>query len=245
MFSRLIICRVNIIKFRGQPVGTFDPESWSYYDSDKPVPINSIVQTYAAGLFKPSSRAVLNAGIAKAYYWLHFNIANKENYDSSLVIDIENPRLNELELFEVSKGVMRSLGKTGDFFPFSQRPIVHKNFVYPVSIVPHDSKDYFLFVNQVGHTLTLPVKSFTSKNFAFRTSENYLKDGITYGVLLFVAILSFMFFLATRHYLYLYYGLYILTGIMWLLSYFGLGYQYLWSNSPALNTSFAPLSSYF
>lgn len=66
-------------------------------------------------------------------------------------------------------------------------------------------------------------------------------DGVTYGILLFVSVLSLLFFLTTRHYLYLYYSLYIITAIVWFLSYFGLGYQYLWGNYPAVSTFISPL----
>ena len=158
-----------------------------------------------------------------------------------MVIDIENARLNEIELFEATGDTVRSLGKLGDFFPFSQRSILHKDFIYEVSILPGQKKKYFLFVNQVGNTFILPIKIYTAKNFRSSAFNDYLFDGVTYGILLFVAVVSFLFFLTSKHYLYLYYGLYIITAIGWFLSYFGLGYQYIWGNHPPLNTSMAPL----
>lgn len=219
----------------------FNVASLSYYQTqDNEVSIKEIILHYLSRQFKPINQAVLNAGIPRQYYWIHFDITNTESTTNLLVIDIDNSRLNELELFEVSGNAAQSLGKLGDFYPFSQRWILHKNFIYEISLSPKQKKNYFLFVNQIGHTFVLPIKTYTSKNFRSTTFKDYLIDGVIYGILLFVAILSLLFFFTSKHYLYFYYGLYIITAIIWFLSYFGLGYQYIWGNYPALNTAIAP-----
>ncbi|MEP6677566.1 MAG: 7TM diverse intracellular signaling domain-containing protein, partial [Ferruginibacter sp.] len=148
---------------------------------------------------------------------------------------------NEIELFEILGSDGYSLGKLGDFFRFQQRPILYKNFIYHDTLGPEQRKEYLFFVNQVGHTFILPIKIFSDKKFRSVAFNDYLLDGFTYGILLFVAVLSLFFFLSSRYYLYLYYGLYILTAIAWFLSYFGLGYQYIWGNYPFLNTAMAPV----
>ena len=215
--------------------------SWSYFETyDSNVSIKYAMSQYLAGKFMPIRHEVLNAGIPEKYYWIHFNISNEKSAENSLIIDIKNARLNKMELFEAAGDTVRSLGKLGDFYPFSQRLILHKNFIYEASILPGRKKEYFLFVNQVGNTFTLPVKIFTAKKFRSSAFNDYLLDGVTYGILLFVAIVSFLYFLTSRHYLYLYYGLYIITAIGWFLGYFGLGYQYIWGNHPPMNTSMAP-----
>lgn len=220
---------------------TVELSSWAYYTTDdNQITPPYIVKEYLLKKFIPYKNTILNAGIPKQYYWIHFSITNIASADSSLIIDIENARLNELELFGMSGNMLQSLGKAGDFYPFSQRSLSHKDFLYPVTILPGQKKEYFLYINQVGHTFTLPVKIYTEKSFSTFTFTDYLFDGVTYGILLFVAVVSFLFFLTSKHYLYLYYCLYIITAILWFLSYFGLGYQYLWGNHPPMNTSMAP-----
>ncbi len=215
--------------------------SLSYLKTDrKDLSIKEVYDRYNSGDFKLFNQSVLNAGIANQYYWIHFNINGKPTVPHSLIIDIDNARLNELELFEVGNNATRSLGKLGDFYPFNQRSIVHKGFLYQVVVSPDQKKDYFLFINQVGHAFVLPIKIADSKSFRSVTFKDYLFDGFTYGLLLFVAVLSLLFFITSKHALYLYYSLYIITTIAWFLSYFGLGYQYLWPNMPSLNTSMAP-----
>lgn len=216
---------------------------WSMFQTaDASLPISAIIEHYKKNRFKPIPFPVLNDGIARYYQWVHFSLTHRSgSQPENMVIDIQSPRLNELELFEMNGDMIRSLGKLGDLFPFGQRSSLHKNFQYHVSLLPGARKEYFLFVNQVGHTLLLPIIISKQHVFDKTVTRGYLSDGITYGLLLFVAIFSFLFFLNTRHQLYLYYTLYILSSIIWFLSYFGLGFEFIWPDHPVFNTISAPL----
>jgi len=220
---------------------TFNRDSWSFFQTEnRATSISEILIAYKTGQFKTVGQAVFNSGIPSKFYWFHFTISNQDSVDDNLVIDIENPRIFELELFEESGGQIISLGKSGVFAPFSQRQIVYKNFLFESFLKKGQPKDYFLFVNQVGHTLILPIKIFKNNVFPMISFRNYLIDGLTYGVLFFVSILSLLFFINTSHSLYLIYGLYVLTAIAWFLSYFGLGFQYIWGNHPGFCTPSSP-----
>lgn len=223
---------------------SFHSNNWLMFKTDSSsLPFSTISDYYAADKFFPVKAAVLNGGIAKKYYWFHFAIKNEDAVKNQIVIDIQSPRLNELELFEVSDDSTRSLGKLGDFYPFEERGLLHKNFQYVISLNKAEKKQYFLYINQVGHTLLLPVRVYKRKAFESTVNQNYLTDGITYGLLLFVTIFSFLFYINTKHKLYLYYGLYILTSIIWFLGYFGLGFEFIWNDYPALNTMIPPVFS--
>ena len=175
------------IVIRNSSVYILNKDSWSYFQTpDKTTPLPEILKAYGEGQFKTVGQAVFNGGIASQYYWFHFTISNQDVVDNNLLVDIENPRIHELELFELVGGQLVSLGKTGNFAAFSQRPTVHKNFVYNSVLKKDQTREYYLYVNQVGHTLILPIKIFKSKVFPTITFRNYLSDGITYGILLFV-----------------------------------------------------------
>lgn len=223
---------------------SFHSNNWLMFKTDSSsLPFSTISYYYAANKFFPVKAAVLNGGIAKKYYWFHFAIRNEDTVRNQMVIDIQSPRLNELELFEVSDDSTRSLGKLGDFYPFEERGLLHKNFQYVISLDKAEKKQYFLYINQIGHTLLLPVRVYKRKAFESTVNQNYLTDGITYGLLLFVTIFSFLFYINTKHKLYLYYGLYIFTSIIWFLGYFGLGFEFIWNDYPALNTMIPPVFS--
>lgn len=220
----------------------FQGNYWSMYKTDnRRLSITDILQLYKHDQFSSIQAAVYNGGIAKKYHWFHFAIENDDDTTNRLVIDIQSPRLNELELFEIAGDSVHSMGKLGDFYVFEERALLHKNFQYTITLESKAQKEYFLYVNQVGHTMLLPVRVYKRKAFESTVNQNYLTDGVTYGLLLFVAIFSFLFYMNTRHKLYLFYGLYILTSIIWFLGFFGLGFEFIWKNHPLLNTIIAPV----
>lgn len=212
----------------------------SFYTTSKNETPTQIVTAWKAAKFRPLKRVIFNAGIPDQYYWMHFTLTHPGSQADLLIIDIDNSRLNSLELFELCNDTVRSLGKMGDFYPFAQRNFLYKSFTYWTWLPSGQKKDYFLYADQVGHACIIPLKVYNIKNFNSFISRDYLFDGVTYGILLFVSILSLLFFLTSRYYLYLYYSLYIQTALVWFLSYFGLGYQYLWGNYPYMNTLMSP-----
>lgn len=212
----------------------------SYYPvADKHVVPQQVMTIYKSGAFIPVDMPVLNKGIADKYYWVHFSISGKANTTDSFYLNIDNARLNEIELFELSGDTALSLGRTGDFYPFKQRGIKSKNFLYGITT----GKAYLLFVNQVGSTFTLPMNVVASGEFNDAADRDLFLDGIVYGILIFVALMSLLFFMASNHMLYFYYSAYVISGMAWLFSYFGLGYAYIWDNYPPLNTAMAPVTA--
>ena len=227
---------------KGNAVERLTASTWSYLADPAPEEtIDQLLTKFKSGYFKSVNAAVLNAGIAKHSYWLHFKLRNETGVSGNFAVEIENSRLNHLALYEISEAGRIAMGEVGDWKPFNNRAIKYKNFVYYTNLDRDQSKSYFLFVRQTGNSLIVPVQVYKGDIFWSSRLENYVFDGITYGILLFVTLLSLLFYINTRHYLYLYYSLYVLTAIAWFLSYFGLGFQYFWPEYPALNTSLSPL----
>ena len=239
----LLCCLILAQALRAQTgtEGSLRPQHLAYFAADSSKTLQQVIQVYRAGGFKPLKMVILNVGVPDQLYWIHFTLANPNSRIDSLVIDLDNARLNKMELFEVEGADAQSLGKLGDFYPFSQRNFLNKNFLYQTRLSGRQKKEFFLLVDQIGHTFVLPVKIYTTKNFSSAVFRDYLFDGVTYGILLFVALVSLLFFLTSRYRLYLYYSFYIITAICWFLGYFGLGYQYIWGSYPYLNTLMAPL----
>ncbi len=222
----------------------FNDSSWSFFTtSNKALPVDSVISLFQHGRFHFVKSPVLNGGIPSKYYWFHFSITNADTITQEIVVDIQSPRLNELELFEQTGTTIQSKGKLGDFFPFEQRQSLHKNFQYTIRLHPGETKDCFLYVNQIGQTFYLPIVLYKEKSFQRFVNWNYMIDGLTYGILVFVGIFGLLFYINTRYALYLQYCLYILTAIAWFLSYFGVGYQFIWPNEPSLCTILPPFLS--
>lgn len=195
------------------------------------------------GKFIAFENGVLNKGIARDYYWVYFTVSNKGGSGKRLMLDIDNSRLNEIELFQLQGDSAQSLGKLGDFAPFNQRRFKDKSFLYYLYIEKDAEAEYFLWINQVGSTFVLPLELKDAASWQTNGYRYLLLDGIIYGILFFVALMSMLFYSTSGYTLYLYYSMYIFTGVAWLFSYFGLGYAYIWGQWPAVNTAMAPVTA--
>ncbi len=219
-----------------------EPGFLSVYElkDNEPVSIDLALKNFNEGKFKRINQAVFNPGIPTSPYWFQFTLRNETNVTVDLMVDISNPRINQLLFYSIRGVVPFFKGEQGDFFPFSQRALEHKNFIFQSTMEPKEVKTYFLYVNQVGHVFSLPIKVYKRANFTKLNSRNYLTDGVAYGIFFFLALLTLTFFISTLHSVYLYYSLYILVSIAWMFSYFGLGFQYIWPDHPSFNTVGAP-----
>jgi signal transduction histidine kinase len=220
----------------------FNETCWSYFESsDKDLTVEAVCKLYAQQKFKPVNSSVLNGGIPKKYYWFHFKVINPTQQKIPFIIDAKSPRINSIALYTLKNGAVVQQNISGDLLPFRKRPIIDKSFAFPAALAPADSLDFLLFVNQVGNSFYLPITISPVNVFNHFTYSDYLLNGITFGILLFVSLLSLIFFINTKHFIYLYYSLYIISSVLWVLSYFGLGFQYLWPNVPRINSIASPL----
>lgn len=220
-----------------------EPGFLSFYElkGGKEVSLDHAIAAFKEGKFEQINSAVFNPGIPEHAYWFQFTLRNETSAPVDLMVEFANPRINRLVFYSMIKDSPRFKGEQGDFFPFNQRIIEHKNFIFHSTLNPKEVKTYFVYCDQVGHVFSLPVKIYKRANFTKLNSRNYFTDGIAYGIFFFLALLTLIFFVSTLHYVYLYYSLYILVSIAWLLSYFGLGFQYIWPSHPSFNTVGAPL----
>ena len=179
------------IVLKDKAVERLTANTWSYLADPSPADhIDQLITKYEGGLFRKMNSAVLNAGIAKHGYWLHFRLRNETGVGGNFAIEIENSRLNHLALYEVSEAGRTALGEVGDWKPFNNRAIRYKNFVYHTHLDRGESKSYFLFVRQTGNSLIVPVQVYKGDIFWSSRLENYIFDGVTYGILLFVTLPS-------------------------------------------------------
>jgi signal transduction histidine kinase len=206
-----------------------------YIDSSGKKDINEIQASYATKQFSALSKNDYQTGYRNVVHWIALDVANNSNQQQSLMYEVTDPSIDELELFEVNEGGTKSLGLTGDIFPFSKRAVPDKNFVFPISIPANTQYQYFLRINSHGHTSYLQVKVQPEPVFRQASKRGYLFWGVLFGVMLFVAVFSLFIFISLRDRLYLFYVLYVISVLFWMLGNNGIGYQYFWSNYPVFN----------
>ena len=120
----------------------------------------------------------------------------------------------------------------GDMLPFKEKPMAHKNF----EIQLQQTGNYLVYFRVVSHEyadIRVAVRSY-SWFVEYALAEYYLY-GIFYGMILIISLYNMLIYSAMREVKYLYYTFYILSVGLFAISIDGIGYQYIWRNSPTWN----------
>lgn len=68
-------------------------------------------------LFKPNNQPFINPGFTNSYYWIRFQLTNPDSVQQDLILEVENPHINKLQLFTVLGKHVSASRMTGNHFP--------------------------------------------------------------------------------------------------------------------------------
>jgi signal transduction histidine kinase len=177
-----------------------------------------------------SNRLKLNYGITK----------DKQNtyvyLDSSSVqrfLIVENPHINKLLLIQKSN---HDSILTGDSYPFIQRKIMNRFFVFP--IYPSSVRDTLnLIFDKSGENLSYTLRILSEEKYKLYERNDNLVIGIIVGFYCLAFVIVILLFLYYRSIKILLFLLYIFFSLLWILNDAGVLFQYLWPNWPVWHNS--------
>ena len=205
--------------------------------------VNNLQQAeayYSAGKFTDSKHPDLNLGIAKDNYWVTFSISKPPGLENNFILNLENPRLNDVLAFIKTKNNVLKKFRFGDYYPFSTRLINLNYFAIPIDFKEANMQTIFLFIRHKGNTLQVPIKLLSYNSFYQSLENNYIITGITTGVLLLTFLFALFFFIQSRSRMFGVYALYALFMWAWLWNTEGYGFQYIYPSHPEWATRIGP-----
>jgi signal transduction histidine kinase len=198
-------------------------------DASKSLTIQDILSKKS--IFKPNNHPFINPGFTNSYYWVRFQVSNLDSVERDLILEVENPHINKLQLFTLSRKQVKASIMTGDHFRFAQRPIRHPHFLFPIHIPPGETLTYYLWVDKHGEQLQIPLKLWEKDYFSTNEQPLFLFWGFLLGIAVLYSIVGFFVYIFFRQKLTFYYWIYT-TGIgLFLVAHTGLGFQLFWSES--------------
>ena len=188
------------------------------------------------GTFIRSTTETPRVSEGTARSWIRVTIDNSLSEKKEWFLEISNFYLDGVEFYFPSSdgGHVRKSG--GRKFPFHQREIKYRRIVFPVQISPKQ-RTIFYFHTEIdwktgakfGATLWTPT-AFSSKV----TSEIY-GLGLYYGVMAVMILYNLFVFASVRDKSYLFYVGFIMSFALLQIQNEGLGFQYIWYESPWLD----------
>ncbi len=190
--------------------------------------------------WRPVKGTSWSFGLSDSTYWLHFDLIAKGNRSHHHFLEVHYPLLDELDLYVTRNGHVLESKHAGDSLPFKDRPLDFRNFLFKPALPPGEKVSIYLRAKSEGAML-LPLILWHEGEFYQHEQKELLTHGIYFGILLVFAVYNLMLFFFNRERAFLYYTFYIISFGLFHASLFGLGYQYIWPNSPQFQYYSVPL----
>ncbi|MBT0586834.1 EAL domain-containing protein [Alteromonas oceanisediminis] len=123
--------------------------------------------------------------------WIRTSLRNDTNFEANLLLTIAEPSVNAIDVFVLDdKNRIVQSFLTGSSRDFALRPIDHRHFVLPFSVMPRDQVSVYIRVADDGHLL-LPVSVYQAEIWLAQEQAQQVLFGCFIGAL-FVFTLYFL-----------------------------------------------------
>lgn len=182
--------------------------------------------------FTPYTQAQsINFGFTKSVYWFRIDLHNPSFTEDTLWwMKIEYPLLESIDLYLLKPdGEVIKHQKMGTSTPFASRDIGSHHFIagLPLHNIPNAT---LLLRVKTQSSMQLPLTIFSSAKLVEEIEQNNFFIGIYYGLFFIVLLYNIGLYIYTRDRNYLRYILFIVSFILWQLSFDGLGIKYFWGD---------------
>lgn len=199
-------------------------------DVNSSLTLDDVRQRFASGQFMGATSAGVGLGYSQSAWWVGFPVpeyapgkARKER-----LIEIGFPTLDHIEFYLPGSSLPTVVG---DLYPFSERPIRHRNFVFELPPDLPDGALVLLRVRSEG-TLSVPLTVWTPAGWADYSRHTYAGLSIYFGALLALLVFNALLWVSMRDRMYFDYVLFVAGLAIGLAGFNGLGMEYVWSGWP-------------
>jgi len=210
------------------------PDAEILEDTENELHFREVIELDAEQFFRLPSK-VPYLDFTRSTFWIRVKIKNSSDSLLKFYLETARPLTNRVTLyrFNENKQLLDSL-QTGDEFPFRERYLTHRNFIFPIYLKPNSKQVLLVKAVSDGEILKLPLKFCSISEFSEFSGKEHFFLGLYYGFLCLVIILFAFFGFALRQKLYTFFVFYVFFLVLFQFSLDGLAYQYLWPDYPWL-----------
>jgi len=211
-----------------------------YTDTTNKLTITDIINLSNEFQFPDYQYDEIFIGFSNDNQWFKFELINNNPKARTVILQIKNPLIWELELFSVINNKLEKFPKTGIRHNFKTRQINSRYYAYELQLEPNIPHLFFLRINNNSNTTNLPINLFIPSKYSQLLAKNNLAHGLIYGIIITVLISTFILWLANLKEkgikYYIWFFAYVLFIGLFNLSIDGYAFQYIWPNQPGFNT---------
>ena len=204
-----------------------------YFEDIEDIYSLTTVQRLTHSAWHKSEASTPNFGYTDSSYWFRVSLKSSDKSLDKLLA-IQYSLLDHIEVYFLENGKIKQAYLTGDVFPFSQRPIKHRDFLFPITFQANQTIDLYIKVKTEG-SLQVPIEIWESELFTWKDQDEQFIKAIYYGMLLVLIVYNLFLFLSIRERSYLYYGGLVVSVLMLMAGAHGFTYQYLYPSYPLIH----------
>jgi methyl-accepting chemotaxis protein len=227
----ILLSPVSLLALESIPVDTsFDKKTIGLFieyieDKDKLLTIDTVIHNKE---WSVSNRDSFNFGFTKSVYWFRFAIDNAAAGPVDLFFEISYPLLNYVDFYIPVKGKYKVV-RTGNKYPFYEREIEDKNFLFELKEGP-GIHTYFFRIDTASSLNFIP-ELMSQKAYFKRANTQLPVIWMYYGLMFVMLVYNLFIFIASRDRSYILYGLFMSAYILFQMTLNGYSFQYLWPNA--------------
>lgn len=213
-------------------------------DKEGSFTIDQVVTLKLKNKFSPNQKRIPNFGFTKSTYWINFSVSNQSRRQSPVILEVGYPNFHYVDYYLFSQdGQLIQSKKTGNLRKLKNRDYIFPKIVFLMMLPPKSSEFtvYMRFQNQAA--MILPLKIYSITSFMTYSQTEYLIYGLFFGILLIMAGYSLYLFYSLNDNSYLFFGLCIISIILFALAYTGIGFIHLWPGAEAFNYYAVPIAN--
>ena len=187
-----------------------------------------------------------NFGFTDSAYWVRVRFNNTATSPQYVKLEQAYPLMDEVTFFTPQPSLEDSAItdytslQTGDSLPFETRGILHRNFVFDITVPPSTLQTYYVRFHS-RDTVEINFKLWNELSFSTFDHNAQLMYGIFYGAIFVLIIFNLSIYFALQYQSYLYYVATLIAFTLVEASLNGLTFEYLFSNSPEFNKLIRPI----
>jgi diguanylate cyclase (GGDEF)-like protein len=188
----------------------------------------------------PSVGATL--GVRPDAVWLRIPLTVATTSDGQWILDINHSDLNQIDVYLTTGGYVTQQATLGSLIPYAQRPLQSRSHAITLNMLPGLSYELLMRVQTRG-AMILPISFHKPVAMLSKAINEQMLQGVLAGLALCLLLYSLAQWLSLRDPLFIHYALLTSGSLIFSLHLFGVGRQYLWSDSLWVEVHIAGLAA--
>lgn len=195
-----------------------------FIDPGNSMKINTVASSNGEKLFSPIGNKK-GFGYSRSTFWFRFSADNSSSRTRLWYLEHAYPVIDEIDFYYPTPDGLKKY-QSGDFRPFSVRPVNFRTSVFPVH-QPPGFQTFYIRIKSNG-SIAIPFVAWSETDFERHIHSDIAFHWIFYGVMLATILYNFFIFLSVREISYLYLILFITGSSFFTMAHSGLAFQYFW-----------------